>query len=72
MLQLSELFSTQDGGVSRDLGGVNRACAEYVRLHSQEFSSGEGQEQLMQSIGAQFSPSKLKIAPELLSPEETA
>jgi hypothetical protein len=51
--------------VNRNILEVNKLCGQYVRENPAHASSND----LMQS---QYSPSQIKIVPEMLSPEETA
>jgi hypothetical protein len=51
--------------VNRNILEVNKLCGQYVRENPAHATSND----LMQS---QYSPSQIKIVPEMLSPEETA
>lgn len=52
--------------INRNILEVNKLCGQYVRENQGHSASNN---ELMQS---QYSPSQVKIVPEMLSPEETA
>lgn len=66
ILQLKDLFMAKNNLVNRNILEVNKHCGQYVRENP---AHGNSTNELMQS---QYSPTQIKIVPEMLSPEETA
>lgn len=76
---MNELFLGNGEALNRNLAEVNKACSEYVRTHSFD-KAAEGLKgsqlqasQVLETLtSSQYSPEKLKLVPEMLSPEDLA